>query len=268
MFTTVGHRPRTRQRMRLGAQQDGTLVAILQDVLQPTSKIDSFTENCTGVTRMLYSCPNVSTTQEVVSLNIGTPTPMRGPGTTPGLYALDAAMDDLALKLNMDPLQLRLKNYAEKDEGEKLPFSSKHLKECYQVAGGALWMGEAKSRGGFDEARERDSGLGHGDVDVACGARVGDGAGAAGRGRAGAGFKRDAGYRDGNVHGVRHRGGAEARDSDRPRGCGAGRHGTAAGPDVGRIDGDGERAAGNRSGDRQRDTVAVRAGFAHVGLAL
>jgi len=132
-FTTVGHRPRTQQRMRLGAQQDGTLVAILQDVLQPTSKIDNFTEGCTGVTRMLYSCPNVATTQEVVSLNIGTPTPMRGPGTTPGLYALDAAMDDLALKLNMDPLALRLKNYAEMDEGEKLPFSSKHLKECYQV---------------------------------------------------------------------------------------------------------------------------------------
>jgi len=133
MFTTVGHRPRTQQRMRLGAQQDGTLVAIVQDVLQPTSKIDAFTENCTGVTRMLYSCPNVATTQEVVSLNIGTPTPMRGPGTTPGLYALEAAMDDLALKLNMDPLALRLKNYAEMDEGEKLPFSSKHLKECYQV---------------------------------------------------------------------------------------------------------------------------------------
>ncbi|HEX3659858.1 MAG TPA: xanthine dehydrogenase family protein molybdopterin-binding subunit [Acidobacteriaceae bacterium] len=141
-FTTVGHRPRTQQRMRMGAQQDGTLVAIVQDVLQPTSKIDSFTENCTGVTRMLYSCPNVATTQEVVSLNIGTPTPMRGPGTTPGLYALDAAMDDLALKLNMDPLQLRLKNYAEKDESENLPFSGKHLKECYQV--GAERFGWAK----------------------------------------------------------------------------------------------------------------------------
>ncbi|HZZ38423.1 MAG TPA: xanthine dehydrogenase family protein molybdopterin-binding subunit, partial [Acidobacteriaceae bacterium] len=133
MFTTVGHRPQTRQRMRLGAERDGTLVAILQDVLQPTSKIDSFTENCTGVTRMLYNCSNVSTTQEVVALNIGTPTPMRGPGTTPGLYALDAAMDDLALKLKMDPLELRLKNYADMDEGEKLPFSSKHLRECYQT---------------------------------------------------------------------------------------------------------------------------------------
>ncbi len=160
MFTTVGHRPQTRQRMRLGAQQDGTLVAIVQDVLQPTSKIDEFTENCTGVTRMLYSCPNVATTQEVVSLNIGTPTPMRGPGTTPGLYALDAAMDDLALKLNMDPLALRLKNYAEKDEGENLPFSSKYLRECYQV--GAERFGWSKRNPEAGSMKRGDEILGWG----------------------------------------------------------------------------------------------------------
>jgi xanthine dehydrogenase YagR molybdenum-binding subunit len=132
MFTTVGHRPSTEQHMRLGATEDGKLLAIVQDVKNPTSLIDNYMENATEPTPMLYSCANVSATQRLVKLNIGTPTPMRGPGTTPGLYALDSAMDDLALKLNIDPLELRLRNYAEKDESSDKPFSSKHLRECYQ----------------------------------------------------------------------------------------------------------------------------------------
>ncbi len=133
MFTTVGHRPHTRQRVRLGATQDGKLLSIHHEIVQHTSMIDDYVENCAEPTPLLYSCPNVFAQQNLVHLNVGTPCPMRGPGTTPGVYALDSAMDELAVKLNMDPLALRLRNYAEQDEGENKPFSSKHLREAYQT---------------------------------------------------------------------------------------------------------------------------------------
>jgi xanthine dehydrogenase YagR molybdenum-binding subunit len=140
MFTTVGHRPLTQQRLRLGATQEGKLLSIQHDVLQPTSMVDTYVEGCTGVTTMLYSCDNVEAQQRLVPLNIGTPTPMRGPGIVPGLFPLESAMDELAIQLNMDPLELRLKNYAEQDESFNpvRPYSSKHLRECYQ-AGAEKW---------------------------------------------------------------------------------------------------------------------------------
>jgi xanthine dehydrogenase YagR molybdenum-binding subunit len=132
MFTTVGHRPLTRQRVRLGATPDGKLTALLHDVQNHTSMIDNVMENCTEPTPVLYSCANVSAVQRLVPLNVGTPTPMRGPGATPGMFALDSALDELAIQLKMDPLEIRLRNYAEKDESTGKPFSSKHLREAYQ----------------------------------------------------------------------------------------------------------------------------------------
>jgi xanthine dehydrogenase YagR molybdenum-binding subunit len=115
MFTTTGHRPETEQHVRLGATEDGKLLAIAHEAKNHTSPMNDFVEGCTEPTPFLYSCPNVMAVQTLVKLNIGTPTPMRGPGTTPGMFALDSAMDELAVKLNMDPLELRLRNYAEKD---------------------------------------------------------------------------------------------------------------------------------------------------------
>jgi xanthine dehydrogenase YagR molybdenum-binding subunit len=140
MFTTVGHRPMTQQRMRIGATQDGKLLSIQHDVVQPTSMVDTYMEACTGVTTMLYSCDNLTAQQSLVERNLGTPTPMRGPGIVPGLFPLESAMDELAVKLNMDPLALRLKNYAEQDESYSppRPWSSKHLRECYQT-GAEKW---------------------------------------------------------------------------------------------------------------------------------
>jgi xanthine dehydrogenase YagR molybdenum-binding subunit len=132
MFTTVGHRPFTQQRVRIGATQDGKLISLRHDVITPSSIVDDYAENCTEPTPLLYSCPNVTSQQQLVHLNIGTPTPMRGPGTTPGLFALESAMDELAIKLNLDPLDLRLRNYAETDESSNKAFSSKHLREAYQ----------------------------------------------------------------------------------------------------------------------------------------
>src|SRR5579863_9155379 len=131
MFSNVGHRPRTQQRIRLGATQDGKLTAVWHDFLSETSQLDDFMERCGEQTPFLYSCPNRVVTEAMVRRNVGTPAPMRGPGAVPGLFALESAIDELAIKLKMDPLELRLKNDAERDESRNLPFSSRHLKECY-----------------------------------------------------------------------------------------------------------------------------------------
>lgn len=131
MFSNTGHRPRTQQRIRLGATQDGKLTAIRHDFLTQTSQLDDFVEHCGEQTPFLYSCPNLVVTTGMVRRNVGAPCPMRGPGAVPGLFALESAIDELAVKLKMDPVEFRLKNDAERDEGRNLPFSSRHLKECY-----------------------------------------------------------------------------------------------------------------------------------------
>ena len=131
MFSNVGHRPHTQQRIRLGATPDGKLTAIRHDFFTETSMLDDFVEHCGEQTPFLYSCPNLEVTTGMVRRNVGAPAPMRGPGAVPGLFALESAMDELAIKLKMDPLELRLKNDAERDEGTNRPFSSRHLKECY-----------------------------------------------------------------------------------------------------------------------------------------
>jgi xanthine dehydrogenase YagR molybdenum-binding subunit len=131
MFSNVGHRPRTQQRIRLGATQDGKLNAIRHDFFTQTSQLDDFVEHCGEQTPFLYSCPNLVVTTGMVRRNVGAPAPMRGPGAVPGLFALESAMDELAIKLKMDPVELRIKNDAGRDEGKNLPFSSRHLKECY-----------------------------------------------------------------------------------------------------------------------------------------
>lgn len=131
MFSNVGHRPHTEQRIRLGATPDGKLTAVRHDFLSETSINDDFMEHCGEQTPFLYSCPNLEVTAGMVRRNVGAPAPMRGPGAVPGLFALESAMNELAIKLKMDPLELRIKNDAERDEGKNLPFSSRHLKECY-----------------------------------------------------------------------------------------------------------------------------------------
>jgi xanthine dehydrogenase YagR molybdenum-binding subunit len=130
MFQTVGHRPRTEQRVRLGASADGKLVSLQQDYVNATSVLDDYEENCGEATPHMYSVPNLRVTSGTVRRNIGTPTSMRGPGAVPGLFATESAMDELAVKLGLDPLQLRLLNEPDLDEGLGLPFSSRHLKEC------------------------------------------------------------------------------------------------------------------------------------------
>jgi xanthine dehydrogenase YagR molybdenum-binding subunit len=133
MFETVGHRPRTEQRFRIGASQDGKLVSLNQEYLNQTSILDTYKEECGESTPFMYSVPNLRVASALSRGNIGTPTAMRGPGAVPGLFAMESAMDELAVALNMDPIELRKRNEPAQDESNKLPFSSRHLVECMQV---------------------------------------------------------------------------------------------------------------------------------------
>jgi xanthine dehydrogenase YagR molybdenum-binding subunit len=133
MFQNVGHRPRTQQRIRLGATAEGKLVALMHDSLNHTSILDDYSEGCSEATPYSYSTPNLRATSAIVRRNVGTPTSMRGPGAVPGLFALESAVDELAIELTMDPIQFRLLNEPAKDEGLNLPFSSRHFVECLNV---------------------------------------------------------------------------------------------------------------------------------------
>ena len=130
MFQNVGHRPRTQQRVRLGATGQGKLVSLMHDSINHTSVLDDYSEGCSEATAYSYSTPNLRTTSALVRRHVGNPTSMRGPGAVPGLFALESAVDELAVKLSMDPIQLRILNEPAKDEGLNLPFSSRHFVEC------------------------------------------------------------------------------------------------------------------------------------------
>ena len=130
MFHAVGHRPRIEQHIRLGAGRDGKLVSLQHDYVNSTSILDDYEENCGEATPHMYSVPNLRVTSGLAKRNIGTPTSMRGPGAVPGMFATKSAMDELAIKLGMDPIELRLVNEPQIDEGLGVPFSSRHLKEC------------------------------------------------------------------------------------------------------------------------------------------
>lgn len=131
-FHAVGHRPRTQQRVKLGAAHDGKLLSIQHDYINHTSLLDDYKENCGECTPYLYSTPNLKVTSALARRNVGTPTSMRGPGAVPGLFATESAMDELAVKLNIDPVKLRILNEPTIDEGLNIPFASRHLVGCYK----------------------------------------------------------------------------------------------------------------------------------------
>ena len=135
MFTGVGHRAETEQKITLGATKDGRLTALAHKGISHTCEeaLGEFVEPFTVATHMLYACPNLQTSQRIVRLNKGQPTFMRAPGETPGTYALEAALDELAYAVKLDPIELRLRNHADIDPDNNRPWSSKSLKECYQL---------------------------------------------------------------------------------------------------------------------------------------
>jgi xanthine dehydrogenase YagR molybdenum-binding subunit len=131
LFTSVGHRGPTRQELVLAAKRDGRLTAIKHATYTQTSINGNHVETCGLATSMLYACPNATITHRVARLNTGTPCPMRAPGEAPGTFALESAMDELAVRLGIDPIELRIRNHADEDPQKGKPWSSKHLLECY-----------------------------------------------------------------------------------------------------------------------------------------
>lgn len=132
MFDSAGQRARTEQRLSIGADKNGKLIGLRHATTTHTSPTHDYTEPCGNMSRLLYSCPNVEVSHRLVRLNLTTPCPMRAPGETPGVYALECAMDELAHEIDVDPVEFRLRNYAELDEYKNRPWSSKKLRECYQ----------------------------------------------------------------------------------------------------------------------------------------
>ncbi len=130
MFHNVGHRTSTQQRMRLSATSDGRLTSLQQDYVFQASRLEARKENCGEATGYLYSTPNLRVTAAYARRDIAPSTSMRGPGAVPGLFAVESSMDELAIKLAVDPMQLRLINEPSIDESRNVPFSSRHLKEC------------------------------------------------------------------------------------------------------------------------------------------
>ncbi|ACU59651.1 xanthine dehydrogenase family protein molybdopterin-binding subunit [Chitinophaga pinensis] len=133
MFS-LGFRPITQQTLSIGAVEDGSLQAISHQAVSGTSQFEDYVENIVNWSGMLYHCKNVQQDYKLVSLDTYTPLDMRAPGAVTGVFGLECAMDELAYKLNMDPLELRRINYSVEDGSMKKPYSSKGLMDCYEQA--------------------------------------------------------------------------------------------------------------------------------------
>ena len=147
MFT-FGHRPGTIQRVALGANRKGSLVAITHDAVAMTSQFEDQQEHVVEWSGLLYKCANTTFTHKLAKLDLYTPLDMRAPGGALGLYAIESAMDELSYELGMDPLELRLKNYSDKDQNEGKRYSSKELRECYRQGAEKFGWADRKSEPG------------------------------------------------------------------------------------------------------------------------
>ncbi|MEO8073230.1 MAG: xanthine dehydrogenase family protein molybdopterin-binding subunit, partial [Acidobacteriota bacterium] len=135
MFTGHGYRPYTWQKVRLGAEKTGKLTAVIHESVNNTSSFEDYADYTTEFTKTIYACPNLQAVTKVVKTDLPTPFAMRAPGAVSGMFALESALDELAYKLKIDPLEIRLINYAEIDPDSGKPWSSKALRECYKEAG-------------------------------------------------------------------------------------------------------------------------------------
>jgi xanthine dehydrogenase YagR molybdenum-binding subunit len=154
MFT-FGYRPDDLQTIEIGAQADGTLCAIKHQSVQNTSQFENYSESIVNWSGLSYACPNVALDHQLARLDLYTPIDMRAPGAATGVNAFEAAIDELAYELRMDPLELRLKNYAESDQNEGKPFTSKALRDCYARGAEAFgWAGRSFEPRSMRDGRE------------------------------------------------------------------------------------------------------------------
>jgi xanthine dehydrogenase YagR molybdenum-binding subunit len=142
LYGPFGHRPPTRQKLRLGVDAGGRLTALAHHTKTSTSSFDDFYEPASDISHTLYASPAISTSHEAVRLDTGTPLFMRAPGEATGSIALESAIDEMAHVQGMDPLEFRLLNYAETEPISGKPFSSKALRECFAKGAQAFgWAG-------------------------------------------------------------------------------------------------------------------------------
>src|SRR5437870_10599404 len=144
MFQSVGHRPRTKQRVRLGATADGKLVSLQHDYVHHHAILDNYHEDCGEATAFQYSVPNLRVKFGRARRNVGSPTPMRGPGAVPGLYATESALNELADQLKIDPVRFRILNEPKIDESLGVPFSSRHFLECLNLGADKFVLSQRK----------------------------------------------------------------------------------------------------------------------------
>lgn len=163
LYFSVGFRPCTEQRVRLGATEDGRLTAIIQEAVGQTSTYEQYAEVTLEPPRKLYSCPNVMTRYRLVPMHTNSPCPMRAPGTATGVMAHEIAMDELADALGIDPVELRLRNYAEYDEDFEPAVVQQGIARLLPDRGGTIWLVAAFCEAGVDAAWRNRAGLGHGD---------------------------------------------------------------------------------------------------------
>jgi len=130
MFSQVGYRTPTIQRIRLGADKHGCLTAVTHDVVELTARVKQFAEQTANATRTMYAAPSRRTTHRLAALDLPPNTIMRAPGETPGMFGLESAMDELAIACGLDPVELRIRNEPAVDPDSGLPFSSRNLVAC------------------------------------------------------------------------------------------------------------------------------------------
>jgi xanthine dehydrogenase YagR molybdenum-binding subunit len=152
MFTGMGHREDQEQTLRLGATREGKLLALVHEKTSTTSPWDDYAETNHKILNMLYAAPAFESTYHLAHANVMTSTSTRAPGEMPGSFAIECSMDDLAAQLNIDPIQIRLLNHADKDPSTGHPWSSKSLKECYQR--GAELFGWSKRNSQAGQTRD------------------------------------------------------------------------------------------------------------------
>jgi xanthine dehydrogenase YagR molybdenum-binding subunit len=132
VFNMIGYRPYAVQRFCIGSTKEGNFVGIRHEAKGMTSTYEEFVERITEPTKSMYRCANLQTNYQVVPLDVSTPTHTRGPGETTGSFAMESAVDELAYALKMDPIALRIKNFADLDYDKNIPWTSNQLKQCYQ----------------------------------------------------------------------------------------------------------------------------------------
>ncbi len=145
-YFNTGFRPSYEYRLKLGSNRQGRLTAMAHELDAETSSYETFTESILFPGQMLYSTPNVSQAYRTVPLDVNTPLYMRGPGFATASFVIESAMDELAAKLGIDPIELRRRNEPSEDESKNLPFSTRRLRECYTTGARAFGWDQRRAK--------------------------------------------------------------------------------------------------------------------------